>query len=70
MLNKVLLATAIILSFSANAEQITLPLSAESESGKTRYCFYENSNYSFTYEVRASQSCPFTRTFNLDEDEE
>lgn len=64
--------TTVVIFFSATAAagQITLTLSDESESGKVRYCFYENSNYSFTHEVPISRSCPFTRTFDTDDDEE
>lgn len=67
---KTLALCLVSFSLPLHAGQITLTLADESESGQTKYCFYENSNYSFTYEVPLSRQCPFTRTFETDEENE
>lgn len=66
----ILLALLLVASASATAGQITIPNSGESVNGDTKVCFYSNSNYDFTYEVSVNRQCPYTRTFNTDEDDE
>lgn len=65
----ILMALLLVVSVSATAGQITIPNSGEEVSGNTKYCFYSNSNYDFTYEVSENRQCPYTRTFSTDEDD-
>lgn len=66
-MKKYFLALMIAFSVPAVAGNITLTNTDKQESGRTKYCFYENSQYSFTYEVPVSRQCPYTRTFDTDE---
>ena len=66
----ILMALLLVVSASAAAGQITIPNSGEDVQGDTKYCYYSNSNYDFTYEVSVNRQCPGTRTFNTDEDDE
>lgn len=69
-MKKILLALLLTASASVCAGQITIPNSGEGVNGDTKICFYSNSNYDFTYEVSVNRQCPYTRTFNTDEDDE
>ena len=67
-MNKILAVVLLALSSSVFAGQITLTDPDEYVSGDTKYCIYENSIYSFTTEVSVNRQCPYTRTFDTDED--
>lgn len=58
-----------VMSSNAMAEQITLTLDDYIISGNTKYCYYSNANYDFTYEVGKNSQCPYTRTFSVEDEE-
>lgn len=67
-MKKIIAAVLLAVSFSVSAGQITLILSDQEVSGNNKYCFYSNANYDFTYVVSASRQCPYTRTFDTDDE--
>lgn len=67
-MKKLIIASLLFISATAIASPtITLTLSDEMETGNTKVCLYSNANYDFTYEVSASEHCPFTKTFDVDD---
>lgn len=66
---KVLLCVVALLPLSAQAGRITMSNPDEQElQGGKRLCIYESSIYLFTLVTR-SQSCPYSRTFDTNDNE-
>ncbi len=68
-MKKILLCVLALLPLAAHAGKITMsnPDEQELQDGK-RLCTYENSIYLFTLVTR-SQSCPYSRTFQTEDNE-
>lgn len=65
----ILLIYSTLLVFNATADKITMSNPDEKElQGGKRLCTYENSIYLFTL-VTGSQSCPFSKTFDTNDNE-
>ncbi|HHL4499868.1 TPA: hypothetical protein ACQ7X5_001988 [Escherichia coli] len=68
-MKKILLFVVVLLPLAAHAEKITISNPDEQElQGGKRLCTYENSIYLFTLVTR-SQSCPFSKTFDTNDNE-
>ncbi|NIY48728.1 hypothetical protein [Cedecea colo] len=68
-MKKLLLCVVALLPLVAHASKITMSNPGEQElQGGKRLCTYENSIYLFTLMTR-SQSCPYSRTFNTEDNE-
>ncbi|HCB8544524.1 TPA: hypothetical protein M2H98_003633 [Escherichia coli] len=68
-MKKILLCVVALLPLSAHAGKITMsnPDKQELKGGKL-LCIYENSIYLFTLVTR-SQSCPYSKTFQTEDNE-
>lgn len=65
----ILLICSTLLVFNATAGKITMSNPDEQElKGGKKLCTYENSIYLFTLVTR-SQSCPFSKTFDTNDNE-
>ncbi|MFK0371368.1 hypothetical protein ACIQT3_14520 [Enterobacter sichuanensis] len=68
-MKKILLFVVALLPLAAHAGKITMSNPDEQElQGGKRLCTYESSQYLFTLVTR-SQSCPFSKTFDTEENE-
>lgn len=68
-MKKILLCVVALLPLAAHAGKITMSNPDEQElQGGKRLCTYESSQYLFTLVTR-SQSCPFSKTFDTEENE-
>ncbi|EKK3234218.1 hypothetical protein PMJ79_004180 [Escherichia coli] len=68
-MKKILLFVVVQLPLAAHAGKITISNPDEQElQGGKRLCTYENSIYLFTLVTR-SQSCPFSKTFDTNDNE-
>ncbi|MGR6435100.1 hypothetical protein [Escherichia coli] len=68
-MKKILLFVVVLLPLAAHAGKITISNPDEQElQGGKRLCTYENSIYLFTLVIR-SQSCPFSKTFDTNDNE-
>ena len=68
-MKKVLLYALMLLPLAAQAGKITMSNPDEQElKGGKKLCTYENSIYLFTLVTR-SQSCPYSRTFQTEDNE-
>lgn len=63
MKNRLLVLMLALLPALAHAGRITLILSDEQETDNAKICIYSNANYTETVEVRLSEQCKYTRTF-------
>ncbi|TBO73376.1 hypothetical protein EXU18_06675 [Klebsiella pneumoniae] len=63
MKNSLLVLTLGIMPALANAGQITLILSDEQETDNARICVYENATRTETVQIKPSQQCRYTMTF-------
>ncbi|HID4131301.1 TPA: hypothetical protein ACXE8V_001613 [Pluralibacter gergoviae] len=63
MKNRLLVLMLALISLQANAGRITLILSDKQETDNARICIYSNANFTETVEVRLSEQCKYTRTF-------
>lgn len=67
MMKKFLLCVLALLPLAAHAGKITMsPPDEQVFKGGRRLCTYENSIYLFTLVTR-SQSCPFSKTFDTND---
>ncbi len=68
-MKKILLFVVVLLPLAAHAGKITISNPDEQGlQGGKRLCTYENSIYLFTLVTR-SQSCPFSKTFDTNDNE-
>lgn len=68
-MKKVLLVALALLSLVAHAGKITISNPEEQKlKGGKRLCTYESSQYLFTLVTR-SQSCPYSKTFQTEDNE-
>lgn len=68
-MKKILLFVVALLPLAAHAGKITMSNSDEQElQGGKRLCTYESNIYLFTLVTR-SQSCPFSKTFDTNDNE-
>jgi len=63
MKNSILVLTLALLPALANATQITLILSDEQETDNAKVCIYENATRTETVQIKPSQQCKHTMTF-------
>ncbi|HCT7576807.1 TPA: hypothetical protein OUI78_001832 [Enterobacter cloacae] len=63
MKNSLLVLTLGIMPALANAGQITLILSDEQETDNSRICVYENATRTEAVQIKPSQQCRYTMTF-------
>jgi len=62
----IVLMCGMLLTFNATAGKITMQLTEQTETANGKVCIYENATRTEMVQIKLSEQCKYTRTFEED----